>query len=98
MRLERQAIRGIKFRGMVFVVQSSSDDSCFEQVPLGRKTGFQSSTARLAHVVVVKLCNPDYASLGGEAMGVVVSIAGASEVSRFTSASSFVELSSANSS
>jgi hypothetical protein len=56
------------------------------------------STARLAHVMVVKRRSPDYASLGGEGMEVATSV-GASEVSRFTSAtSSFVDLSSLGSS
>jgi hypothetical protein len=78
---------------MIFVVQSSSDGSCFEQkIALG-------STARLAHVMIVMVCSPDYASLGGEGMAVATSVVSASEVSRFTSAtSSFVDLSSAGSS
>ena len=56
------------------------------------------SIARLAHVMVVKRRSADYASLGGEGIEVATSV-GASEVSRFTSAtSSFVNLSSLGSS
>jgi hypothetical protein len=58
------------------------------------------STARLAHVMVrMMVCSPDYTSLGGEGMAVAATSVGASEVSRFTSATSstFVDLSSAGS-
>jgi len=55
MRLERQTIEGIKLqRHDNSSFSSSGDDSCFEQVALGSsEIESQSSTARLAHVVVV---------------------------------------------
>ena len=67
---------------------------------LGSMSRLQGSTARLAHVMIVMMvCSPDYTSLGGEGMAVAATSVGASDVSRFTSATSstFVDLSSAGS-